>query len=101
MLTPFGHGKTFGDMVGRCMPISGPGGCPGTRVLIIFGSYVDPHFCYIEHFEVYGGLRALGGIPSCLVKFWSKAVRIMSGDPFWARVMTIVMKHTFCKGLIG
>ena len=41
---PFGHGKTSGDMVGRSMPNSGPGGCPGTRVITIFGSYVDPHF---------------------------------------------------------
>ena len=29
-LGPFGHGKTSGDMVGGCMPNSGPGGCPGT-----------------------------------------------------------------------
>ena len=30
-LGPFGHGQTSGDMVGRCMPNSGPGGCPVGR----------------------------------------------------------------------
>ena len=40
--TPFGHGKTSGDMVERCMPNSGRGGYPGTRVMTSFGSHVGP-----------------------------------------------------------
>ena len=32
-LDPFGRGKTFGDMVGRCMPNSGHGEPPGTLVM--------------------------------------------------------------------
>ena len=34
-LNPFGDGKTFGDVVGRCMPNSGHGGCPGIRFMTI------------------------------------------------------------------
>ena len=58
------HGKTSGDMVGKCMPNSGLGGCPGTGVMTIFGVYVRCHFPNIEYFEGYGGPRALGGISS-------------------------------------
>ena len=47
-------------MVRWCMPNSGSGGCPEIRFMIIFGSYVDPHFPYLEYFEVYGGLQAMG-----------------------------------------
>ena len=36
---PFGHGKTSGDMVGRCMPNSGPGESPGIRIMTIFVSH--------------------------------------------------------------
>ena len=42
-LDTFGHGKTSGDMVGRCMPNSGHGGCPGTRVMTIFGPMLPPN----------------------------------------------------------
>ena len=35
-LTPLGHEKTFGGMVGRCMPNSGHGGPSGIRVMTIF-----------------------------------------------------------------
>ena len=55
-LGSFGHGKTSGNMVERYMPNSGPGGCPGARVMTIFGSYVGPHFSNIAYFEVYGGI---------------------------------------------
>ena len=44
----FGHGRTSGDMVGRCMPNSGPGGCPGTRVMTIFVSHVANHHMAIS-----------------------------------------------------
>ena len=100
----FGHGKTSGDMVGKCMPNSGPGGCPGTRVMTISGSYVDPHFPYLEYFEVYGGLQALGGISFLFSRnFTSNGVRIMSGDAFVGRVMTIFIKHVFFAkvGMVG
>ena len=63
-MCPFGHGKTSGDMVGSCMPKSGPGGCPRTRVMTIFGSHVDPHIPNIGYMRVYEGLHALGGISS-------------------------------------
>ena len=49
-----GHGKTFGGMVGRCMPNSGHGGTSGTRFMTIFGSYVVSHFPNM--FDVYGGI---------------------------------------------
>ena len=39
----FGHGKIFGDMVGRWMPNSGPGGCLGTRVMAILGPMLPPN----------------------------------------------------------
>ena len=52
----FGHGKTSGDMVGRCMPNSGRGGCSGNRVMTIFVSYVGLHFPNIGYFKVYGSI---------------------------------------------
>ena len=52
-MASFGHGKTFGDMVKRCMPNSGHGGCPGTRFMTIGGSYVGPQFPNIGYFKVY------------------------------------------------
>ena len=52
----FGHGKTSGDMVGRCMPNYGSGGCPGTQVMTIFGFYVGRHFPNIGDFKIYGGI---------------------------------------------
>ena len=42
--------KTFGGMVGRCMPNSGHGGTPGTRVMTIFGFYVSTQIPNIERF---------------------------------------------------
>ena len=81
MLTSFGHEKTFGDMVGMCMPNCGHGGCPGTRCITVCGSYVDPHIPNIGYMKVYEGLQALGGISSFFSSnFTSNAVRIMSGD---------------------
>ena len=59
-----GHGKTFGRMVRRCMPSSGHGGPPETRVLTIFVFDVSAQIPNIEYFEVYGGLHALGGSSS-------------------------------------
>ena len=35
-------------MVGKCMPNSGHGGPPGTRVMNIFGIYVNPQISNIE-----------------------------------------------------
>ena len=81
-LGPFGNVKTSGDMVGRCMPNSGHGGPPGTRVIIIFVFYVSAQISNIEYFEVYGGLQATGGISFFFsLNLPSNAVRIMSGDP--------------------
>jgi len=77
-------------MVGKCMPNSGHGGSPGTRVMTIFGSYVSVQISNIEYFEVYGGLQAPGGISSFFsLKFLLNAARIMFGDRFLSRVMTI------------
>ena len=58
----FGHVKTFGGMVGRCMPNSGHGGCPATRFMTMFGSHVHRHISNIGYMKVYEGLQALGGI---------------------------------------
>ena len=41
------------------MPNSGPGGCTATRVMTIFGAYVEPHFPNIEDFGVYEGIRCM------------------------------------------
>ena len=58
--------------------------------MIIFGPHVDPHISNIGCMEVYEGLQALGGISSFFsLNFPSNAVRIMYGDPFLSRVMTI------------
>ena len=35
------------------MPDSSPGGPPGTRVMTIFGIYVNPQIPNIENFEAY------------------------------------------------
>ena len=79
----FGLKKPVGGMVGRCMPNSGPGGPPGTRVMTIFGIYVNPQIPNTEYFEVYGGLQIPGGISSFFSSnFLSNPVRIMSGTYF-------------------
>ena len=58
--------------------------------MTIFVFYVSAQIPNIEYFEVYGGLQAPGGISSFFSSnFPSKAGRIMSGDPFLTRVMTI------------
>ena len=52
--------------------------------------YINPQTPNIENFDVYGGLQILGGISFVVSSsFPSKAVRIMSGDLFLTRVMTI------------
>ena len=63
-LGSFGYGKTFGGMVGRCMPNSGHGRPPGTRVMTICVFYVSAQIPNVEDFVVYGGLHAPGGISS-------------------------------------
>ena len=79
------------------MPNSGHGGPLGTRVMTIFGIYVNTQMPNIEKFEVYRGLQAPGGISSFFSSnFPSNAVRIMSGDPFLTRVMTIFIKTNIC-----
>ena len=81
------------------MPNSGHGGPPGIRVMTIFVFYVSPQIPNIEKFEVYGGLWTPGGISSfSSSNFPSNAVRIMSGDAFLTRVMTILIKtYIFVK----
>ena len=54
-LGPFEHGKTPGDMAGRCMSNSVLGECPDTRAMIC-GSFVGPHCRNIGDFEVYEGI---------------------------------------------
>ena len=50
--------KKPSGMVGRYMPNSGHGGCPGIRFMTIFGSHVDPHISNIGYMKVYeGGCR--------------------------------------------
>ena len=55
----FGHARASGDMVGRCMPNSGRGGCSGARDMTIFVSHVGRHFPNIGYFEVYEGIWRL------------------------------------------
>ena len=51
------------------------------------------HFYPLFFFSLFGGLQAPGSISSLfLSNFPSNAVRIMSGDLFLTRVMTILMK---------
>ena len=79
------------------MPNSGHGGLPGTRVMTICVFYVSAQIPNIEYFEVYGELQALGGISVCFsLNFLSNVVRIMSGDQFLTRVMTISIKTYIC-----
>ena len=48
--------RASGDMVGRCMPNSGRGGCSGTEVMTIVVSYVALHFPNIGYLKVYGSI---------------------------------------------
>ena len=48
---PLSVKKVFDNMVLRCMPNSGHGGPPGTRVMTIFVFYVNPQTPNIENFE--------------------------------------------------
>ena len=43
-MTPFGHGRISGDMVGSFWLNLDHGGCSRTRVMTIFVFYVGPHF---------------------------------------------------------
>ena len=80
------------------MSNSGPGGGPGTRVMTIWVFYVNPQTPNIEYFDVYGGLQIPGGISFFVSSnFPSHAVRIMSGDPFLTRVMTIFINVTILE----
>ena len=63
-MTAFGHAGTSGNMVGSFWLNMDPGGPPGTRVMTIFGFYVNPQIPNIEKFESYGGLWTPGGISS-------------------------------------
>ena len=61
ILIRIGHAKTSGDMVARCMPNSGPGGSPGTWVMTIVASYVEPSFIFLildisKYMVVYEGI---------------------------------------------
>ena len=86
------------------MPNSGHGGPPpGTRVMTIFVFYVSAQISDIEYFDVYGSLQAPGGISSFFSSnFPSNGARIMSGDPFLTRGMTIFIKaYIFVKVELG
>ena len=85
------------------MPNSGHGGPHGTRVMAIFVFYVSAQIPNIEYFEIYEGLQARGGISFFISSnFTSNVVRIMSGDLFLARVMTIFVKtYIFVKVELG
>ena len=70
--------------------------------MTIFRFYVSPPIPNIEKFEVYGGLWTPGGISSFFsFNFPSNGVRIMSGDLFLTRVMTIFINVTILEGVIG
>ena len=56
VLTPFGHAKTSGDMVGSFWLNMDAGGCCRTRVMTTFVLYVGPHFPNIQYFDVCGGI---------------------------------------------
>ena len=87
---PFGCKQVFDSMVGRCMPNSGYWVPPGNKVMTIFVFYVSAQTPNIVNFDVYGGLWAPGGISSFFSSnFLSNAGRIMSGDLFLTRIMTI------------
>ena len=81
------------------MPNSGHGGPPGTRVITIFVFYVSaqiPNIKYFEAFEVYKS-REVSHLFSHQISLLN-AVRIMSGDLFLTRVMTIFIKtYIFVK----
>ena len=79
------------------------GGCSMTRVMTIFVFYVSAQIPNIEYFEVYGGLQAPGGISNFVSSnFMSNIVRIMSGDAFLTRDMTIFIKaYIFSKVELG
>ena len=53
---PPGGGRASGDIVGTYVSNSDPWGCPGARVITIFGSYVDPRFPNTGYFELYVGI---------------------------------------------
>ena len=55
-LDPYGHARASGDMVGRFVPNSDPGGCSGAPVMPIFVSHVGPYFHDIGDFQVYAGI---------------------------------------------
>ena len=80
------------------MPNSDPWGPRGTRVMTICVFYVKPRTPNIEKFDVCGGLWAPGGISSFFSSnFPSNGVRIMSGDLFLTRVMTIFKNVTILE----
>ena len=56
------------------------------------------HFLHIVFFSFFEGLQALGGISYFFsLNFPSNAVRIMSGDRFVSRIMTIFIKTHLYK----
>ena len=88
----------FRGMVLRYMPNSDPWGPPGTRVMTIFVFYVNPKSPILNIFK-HMRLQIPGGISSFFSStFPSNGIRIMSGDLFLTRVMTIFIKtHIFVK----
>ena len=88
----------FGDMIVRYMPNSDPWGPPGSSFMTIFVFYVNPQTPNIQNSDAYGGLQIPGGISFCFSSnFPSNAVRIMSGDQFLSRVMTIFINVTILE----
>ena len=53
-------------MVGSYWSNSDPWGCPGARVMAIFGSQVDPQFPNIGQFTVWSNMAVYECIYSCL-----------------------------------
>ena len=83
----------FGYMVVVYMPNSDPWGPPGTSFMTIFVFYVNPQTPNIENFEAYEFYKSREvSHPFVSSNFPLNAVRIMSGDPFLTRAMTIFIK---------
>ena len=86
-------------MIVRYMPNSDPWGPPGTSFMTIFVFYVNPQIPNIEYFEAYEIYKfPYEGISFFVSSnFLSNGVRIMSGDLFLTRVMSIFINVTILE----
>ena len=71
------------------MPNSDPWGLPGNSFMTICVFYVNPQIPNIEYFEAYEVYKSQDVSFFVSSNFPSNAVRIMSGELFLIRVMTI------------